>query len=346
MRFQDWNEHLRITHEGLVMQAIRRILVAIKDPTARTLPAVKKAAQLARATGAQLELFHGLAQTILVDVVSGGGQGLRRYEGEVQSKTIAQLEKIANQVRRHKVDVGVAAEWDHPPSEAVVRRALKTKADLIVAERHAGRRMAGAILSYTDWDLLRLAPCPVLIVKSPKPYLHPSIVAAVDPLHTHAKPAKLDTEILKAAGTLKSMLRGSLTIVHAYPPPVVVTGAWVSGPVVTSVGSTSDTEKAIRKALDEELSRLPIPPHKVAIVCGPAREVIPDQARRVKAGIVVMGVMSRSGLKRFFVGNTAETVLDALPCDVLVIKPGRFKTPVPRGSRGPQLMTLPLTAAG
>jgi hypothetical protein len=39
-------------------------------------------------------------------------------------------------------------------------------------------------------------------------------------------------------------------------------------------------------------------------------------------------------------------VLDALPCDVLVLKPGRYKTTVPRGSRGPQLMTLPIATAG
>lgn len=328
------------------MQPLRRILVAIKDPTARSIPAVKKAAQLARATGAQLELFHSLSQTILVDAISGGGAGLKKYQADVVAKTRARLEKIADGVRRHKVDAVVAAEWDHPPSEAIVRRALKTRADLIVAERHAGRRIAGAILSYTDWDLLRLAPCPVLIVKTPKAYLHPSIIAAVDPTHTHAKPAKLDAEILKAAAAIKGLLRGTLTIVHAYPPPVVVTGAWVSGPVVTPVGSQSATERAVRDALEEELSRLPMPAHKVALVCGPPREVIPDQARRVKASIAVMGVMSRSGLKRFFVGNTAETVLDALPCDVLVLKPGRYKTTVPRGSRGPQLMTLPIATAG
>ena len=328
------------------MQALRRILVAVKDPSARSMPALKKAAQLARATGAQIELFHSLSQTILIDAVAGGGPGLRQYEAEQVRRATARLEKVADTVRRHKVDVVVAAEWDHPPSEAIVRRALKTKADLIVAERHAGRRIAGAILSYTDWDLLRLAPCPVLVVKTHKPYLHPSIVAAVDPLHSHAKPAKLDAEILKAAATLKGTLRGTLSVVHAYPPPVVVTGAWVSGPVVTTVGSSTDTEKAVRKALDEEIARLPMPAHKVSILCGPAREVIPDHARRVKAGIVVMGVMSRSGLKRFFVGNTAETVLDALPCDVLVIKPGRFKTTVPRGSRGPQLMTIPVATAG
>ena len=40
-----------------------------------------------------------------------------------------------------------------------------------------------------------------------------------------------------------------------------------------------------------------------------------------------------------------EAVLDALPCDVLVVKPGRFETKVERRSRGAQLIALP-TAMG
>jgi hypothetical protein len=44
------------------MRPIRRILVAVKDPEARALPAIRKAAQLARACGAQLELFHALSK--------------------------------------------------------------------------------------------------------------------------------------------------------------------------------------------------------------------------------------------------------------------------------------------
>jgi universal stress protein E len=49
---------------------------------------------------------------------------------------------------------------------------------------------------------------------------------------------------------------------------------------------------------------------------------------RVGAQIVVMGAISRSGLRRIFIGNTAERVLDALSCDVLVVKPPGFKTSV------------------
>jgi hypothetical protein len=49
-----------------------------------------------------------------------------------------------------------------------------------------------------------------------------------------------------------------------------------------------------------------------------------------------MGAVSRSGLKRVFIGNTAERALNELPCDVLVVKPPGFAKQVadrPRGLR-------------
>jgi universal stress protein E len=50
-----------------------------------------------------------------------------------------------------------------------------------------------------------------------------------------------------------------------------------------------------------------------------------------------MGAVSRSGLKRVFIGNTAERVLDELACDVLVVKPAHFVNRVRRAKRGVQL---------
>lgn len=49
--------------------------------------------------------------------------------------------------------------------------------------------------------------------------------------------------------------------------------------------------------------------------------VLPTVARSLKAQMVVMGAIARSRIDRLFLGNTAEQVLDALPCDVLIIKP-------------------------
>ena len=62
-------------------------------------------------------------------------------------------------------------------------------------------------------------------------------------------------------------------------------------------------------------------------VSGHAVDVIPKLAKQQHVQLVVMGAVSRSGLKRLVIGNIAEQVLDALPCDVLVIKPANFKTP-------------------
>jgi hypothetical protein len=39
-----------------------------------------------------------------------------------------------------------------------------------------------------------------------------------------------------------------------------------------------------------------------------------------------MGAISRRGLQRLFIGNTAERMLDHLDCDVLVVKPAGFHT--------------------
>ena len=58
-----------------------------------------------------------------------------------------------------------------------------------------------------------------------------------------------------------------------------------------------------------------------------------------RASVVVMGAVSRSALTRLFIGHTAERVIDALKCDVLIVKPRRFKTRVVPRPR--LLMTLP-----
>ena len=73
---------------------------------------------------------------------------------------------------------------------------------------------------------------------------------------------------------------------------------------------------------------------------------IPHVAKKIGADFVVMGAVSRSGLKRVFIGNTAERVLDDLPCDVLVVKPARSAPRVANQVRGTRLVpTQTLMAA-
>jgi universal stress protein E len=69
--------------------------------------------------------------------------------------------------------------------------------------------------------------------------------------------------------------------------------------------------------------------------------VIQHVADDTRADIVVMGALARSGLKRLLIGNTAERMLDRLNCDVLIVKPREFRSPVARRPRGAQIIAAP-----
>jgi universal stress protein E len=326
------------------MQPIRRILVAVKNPQGKASPAVIKAAQLAQALGASVELFHAIVTPMYVDAYSYPDGGLEQTERDIQKRCLAQLGATAKRLRRRAIEVSVAAEWDFPGYEAVIRRANQIKTDLIVADLHAGSHIAAGVLHLTDWELLRLSATPVLLVKTKAQYRQPVILAAVDPTHTRAKPAALDNEILSLASSITDSLHGTLHAVHAYLPappsiwPVNAAGA-LSLPRLMA-----QTARKAKHVLDRALESAEIPRGRRHLIDRHPIDAIEQTARQIHSSIVVMGAVSRSGLKGFFIGNTAERVLDSLACDVLVVKPVNFKQRVARSQRGAKLLCAASTA--
>jgi universal stress protein E len=328
------------------MQPIRRILVAVKDPTARALPAVNKAAQIAKGLSAQLTLFHDIATPLYAESLRGREVDLKSWQREVQTARREQLEKLAARVRKHGIDVDVAADWDFPPYEAIIRKAQRISADLLVVENHhgTGKHPARWLLAYTDWELLRLCPIPVLLVKNRRLYHRPRVLAAVDPSHVHAKPANLDRQILRAGAQLVHALHGELHALHALLPALPIVPAMPDGPLIDVAEVRDEFADAARRQLARAVDGFDVKRSHCHLEEGRPNEVIPRTARRERCAIVAMGVVSRSGLKRFFIGNTAEFVMDAVTADILVVKPADFDPRVPRAGRGVQILSMPILA--
>ena len=61
---------------------------------------------------------------------------------------------------------------------------------------------------------------------------------------------------------------------------------------------------------------------------GDPRHELPRIARELDVELIVMGTLGRIGIPGFFMGNTAETILEQIDCSVLVIKPPGFQSPV------------------
>jgi universal stress protein E len=319
------------------MQSIRRILVALKEPGAKSLPIVAKAVQLARGLNARLELFHCIDDPIYSDIAAPPQQGFQVIEQDWRAGFLQRLESIAAPLRRQGLAVGTSVQWDFPVYEAIVRRAREIGSDLIISECHRGRHIVPSLLQLTDWELLQVSPLPVLLVKNASRWNRPVILAAVDPSHAFAKPADLDAQILSTGAAMREALLGSLHVVHGWVPPPLGAAKVKSLDASTVKRVTKQALAHVQRRFERVLRTTDIPRSRRHLIERHAIDAIQDAARDTRCSIVVMGAVSRSGLKRIFIGNTAQRLLDALPCDILVVKPRQFRARVSRNTRDARL---------
>jgi universal stress protein E len=260
------------------------------------------------------------------------------YERQIEESLAghrAGLERLAQPLRRRGLKVAVQALWDYPPFEGIVREVLRSKTDLVVAETRERPRGARLFLTNNDWQLIRLCPTPLLLVKKGSGRGKARVLAAIDPLHAHGRSAHLDERILEIAQVIATANGGRMDVVHAYLPLTTMVAAGVAEAIVVPVDPKFERrhERDIKKAVDRASGPFNVPERQMHVEIGPPEQVITGLAKRLRTDLVVMGAISRRGLERIFVGNTAERILDQLPCDVLVVKPTRFRTTVPRRTK-------------
>jgi universal stress protein E len=317
------------------LQTIRTILVAVKNPDSRRQPGIEKALHIARSLGAKVELFHAISTPVLLDLQPLSGNSLADLRREALELRRQRLDKWLTRAHRLGVKATALVEWDFPPHEAIVRRCIRARADLVIAECHKGRRLAPWLIHLTDWELLRASPVPVLLLKNGRPWRKRAVLAAVDPSHAHAKPTRLDTLILDEARQLARKTGGALHVMHANFPSLFGLTLGDPGIDAATLEATFGQQKELdRKAFAAFTGTARIPPARRHLVDADPVAAIPRVARKVGADLVIMGAVSRSGLKRMLIGNTAERVLNDLPCDVLVVKPAHFAKRVPEKVRG------------
>lgn len=221
----------------------------------------------------------------------------------------------------------------------VIYEVLRNRHDLVFKTVESGVFL-NRVFGSDDMHLLRKCPCPVWLVKPESPKAYQTILAAVDvgddyPSDELNTRHLLIQQILKMASSLAISECAELHIIHAWLAKyeVAMRGAFIARPEeeVTSYVKSVKLRHALN--LDEKVDMLEkdilgcIKPKKHLMKGDPRRE-IPAFAKEIKADLVVMGTVARTGLSGFFMGNTAETILNQLDCSVLAIKPPGFVTPV------------------
>jgi universal stress protein E len=150
-------------------------------------------------------------------------------------------------------------------------------------------------------------------------------------MNQHDKPAALDDEILHLSKMLGDKLGGEVHAFHSYDPRIAIATATANAYIPVSL-PFDEIEKQMhedhQKRFAEITSFHGLADDKAHLVAGLTHEELPEIARTLKADVVVMGAVARNRWKRLFIGATAERTLEHLPCDLLIVKPDWFKTPV------------------
>jgi universal stress protein E len=316
------------------MTEIKNILAVI-DPTAETQPAMHRAAWLAKQTGAELELLICYYNEYLSGERLFDSPSLEKARAEVIDRERDRLESLAQPIRDDGVVVKTTSIWDHPLYEGVVRHTIDSKADIVFKDTHHHSAITRAVLSNTDWSLIRTCPVPLWLVKPRDVAETPAFIAAIDPMNEHDKPAALDDEILQISKFLAGQVQGDVHAFHSYDPRIAVATATANAYIPVSL-PLDEIEQQMhedhQKRFQEITAFHEIDEAHAHLKSGLAHEELPGLANALEADVVVMGAVARNRWKRLFIGATAERTLEHLPCDLLIIKPDWFQTPVESGA--------------
>jgi universal stress protein E len=298
---------------------IRRILVAVADGTARRV--TRRAGDLALESDAKIELFSVVRPELRV--LGLPNDTLVQINRAIVDTRRRELDTLAQGLRRRGLDVVCTVVTHDSLSESIEYRLHEAPADIVAIEAHKHRLLARWFLLHSDYDLIRHCPVPLLIVKGVRRAGRRPILAAIDPWHLNDGPASLDGRIVDAARSMAELQHVSLHSVHAYQPLTDFVGGSAFAPVAIPVSVRDEGAQTtmIRRHFKAFNTAHRIAPRQSHLEMGDPMYVLPTVARSVKAQMVVMGAVARSRIDRLFLGSTAEQVLDALPCDVLMVKP-------------------------
>ncbi len=136
------------------------------DFTSASEVALSAAVEETKRRGGILDLIHVWypVEPIPVDM---SGVGLPIYDSELPAELRSQLEQIEvdlppEQVRRH-LEFG-------PAADQIVRKAEELHSVLLVVGTHSRGPIMRWFVGSVATDLLRMAPCPILVCRAPHPH--------------------------------------------------------------------------------------------------------------------------------------------------------------------------------
>jgi universal stress protein E len=263
--------------------AVSKIFVII-DPTTDLQPAFERGLDSARDTGATLHLY----------ACANEDSGCASPE-EARSKVQPVLDALAARLKKEGCEASTEVEWAPDWAKQAVSAAARCSASMIFKNSIDHNPVQRELRPTSDWTLLRMAPCPVLMVKNYQDWKHRRILAAINPATIEPAHIKLNHQITSLARQLATTYGSDAHFVAAFQ----------------DLNHTPDAGLIARES--------GVASEHVHLKQGKAADVIRDVASELQVDLIIVGTVARDGIKGRVVGNTCERLLDQTHSDLLVL---------------------------
>lgn len=233
-----------------------------------------------------------------------------RVESTSRLQAVQDRVKAAGQTVTTRIEVGI-------PSLAVQTVAEEIGADLLVVGTHGRSGLDHVLVGSTAERVVRMAPCPVLAVKSAKGSTGTETVGTIKRIVVPIDLSGCSLDALEYAARFAERIGASLTILHAMEP--------VAYGLDFSLSHAKEWKRQ-REYLEDRLTILTtcLTAHGIradhVLKPGLPADSIASYVTEQGFDLMIMGTHGRRGLSHILVGSIAGAMLRHALCPVLTVR--------------------------
>ena len=275
--------------------------------------ALKWGAFLARQLGSKATVMH------VVDLAAGDNawRVLVETPEEIERSAVVEADErlrafFEETVEDSPEDVDFRVELGNPIDE-ILALAETVDDPIIVVGTRGKSRFQEFFLGNTARRLVRQSETPVILVPPDAEVAKPSqLVVGVDF-------SDASREAIRRSSLMARTYAADVHLVYGYVLPEVATFDGSMSSIATeSEELVQEKEKGIARIV-EEVGADDVVKTINAVQLPPAQAIV-EEAKEREAQFVFLGSHGRRGMRRFFLGNTAERVMRNAPCPLFVVR--------------------------
>jgi universal stress protein E len=283
-------------------------ILAVIDPADESRHVVAKAMVLARHFRARVELFLCESERAYSLRHAYDPTGMLEASQASVASGLQYLDSIRRSIAED-VPVTTHVATSSPLYEAIVRRALEVRPDLVIKSAAGHHPLQRFTLDANDWQLARTCPVPLMLTRG-RPWSAASrFAAAVDV--SDVGNASLARSILQTAGFLTLGCGAELDVLY-------------------SESDAMDEEGAARRrdSLNRLVSEFEVGRETQYVLSGSAEDTLHVFAAKRGYDVVILGALTRRRGLSALVGTLTSRLVDELECDFVLVKSESFVCPI------------------